>query len=170
MRRRRLTQRARFGTAYASARVDMESAKDALERARASVRPWQSWADRNAYERPENAGEALARAKKNAGVFKANYALVVVGCAAVTLATSPRALLTLAVVATVAVRVLSMQVSIAGKTLTPAERAVLVCAAAFVSLFILTDAGAVLLTGACVGLVAVAAHAAAYTYEELFTQ
>lgn len=147
----------------------MESLKHTLDAAKGAVKPWGPWLDRNAYERPENAGEALTRARRNAETFRVNYALVVTGCAALTLATNPRALLTFAVVALVAARALASDLSVAGRKLSAAERSALVGACAFVALFVLTDAGAVLLSGLCLGGLGACAHAATYTYEELFS-
>lgn len=146
----------------------MKGLREASERVRSNVRPWTPWLDRNAYEKPLDVSAASVRVRQNVHVFVANYMIVVTGCVAIVLLTNPVALLTLAIVGAAAVRALAVEWNFGSRVLTDAERSACVGFASFLALFVLTDAGPIILSGTLTGMLLVAAHAATYTYEDLF--
>ncbi|XP_061631644.1 prenylated Rab acceptor protein 1 [Phyllopteryx taeniolatus] len=72
-------------------------AKEWLDRRRASIRPWASFADQRKFSKPRNFGEMCQRVVKNMDTYNSNYTFIFLGLILYCIISSPMLLIALAV-------------------------------------------------------------------------
>lgn len=137
----------------------------------ARCKPWSSFLDVHALEKPTDAQVALTRSKRNIASFSANYTIVVAACTILSLAFNPSAIaviLLTALACNFAVFDQKRARSFVGRELSETERWGIAAIGSTIVVFGLTDAGAVLILGATLGVTLVCFHSSFHNSNDFF--
>eukprot|EP00735_Rhodelphis_limneticus_P002041 TRINITY_DN1277_c0_g1::TRINITY_DN1277_c0_g1_i1::g.26911::m.26911 TRINITY_DN1277_c0_g1::TRINITY_DN1277_c0_g1_i1::g.26911 ORF type:complete len:172 (-),score=4.99,sp/Q9C889/PR1F2_ARATH/32.45/9e-18,PRA1/PF03208.14/8.2e-34 TRINITY_DN1277_c0_g1_i1:36-551(-) len=136
-----------------------------------SIRPWGQFFDNRQFIKPSgNPGEVMPRVKKNLEHYKGNYAISLLGVSAFIVFLHPGTLFVVGLLASLwgyALVIRNEPFVVQNHELSPKEVTIILAAASFAVVFLLTNVGSVLLFGASLGAVGVLAHAAARRNEEV---
>lgn len=134
-------------------------------------KPWTEVVDRSAFSKPSNFSEALTRVKKNASYFKVNYLIVMLASCVVTFVLHPSSLFVLGLLLGAWIYLLFIRqtpVVIAGKQLSEREKLLGMAAISFITIFFLTNVGAVFFSALSFSAAVIVAHGAFREPDNLF--